>query len=161
MAEMRHQYDLQVESVAQAELAERFQGSISNEAYELTARNIDQTFRAQIAQTGENFDEFVKQQGGEQNYNIGLMMQARQTLRADYALDALFEHEKLTVTDVDVLDACREMNPQNPAAVRRDMEQSGRGFALREVAQRYAASKYLVEHAKITVRKDEDKDKGE
>ena len=124
MAEMRHQYDLQVESVAQAELAERFQGSISNEAYELTARNIDQTFRTQIAQTGENFDEFVKQQGGEQNYNIGLMMQARQTLRADYALDALFSARGRPAI-------CRE---QIPRGARQDNGPQGRGQGQERIA---------------------------
>lgn len=146
----RHEYDLQVMGVAQSALAERVVGKIPDEAYEETARSIDQTLRAQLAQQGQDYDEFVKQQGGEQAFNIGLMMQARQTLRCDYALDAVFNHMGLALTDDDIQNACAELNPQNPWAVRQNMEQSGRGFALRDVARRYAASKYVVEHAKIT-----------
>lgn len=146
----RHEYDMQVMGVAQTALAERVVGKIPDEAYEETARSIDQTLRAQLAQQGQDYDEFVKQQGGEQAFNIGLMMQARQTLRCDYALDAVFNHMGLALTDDDIQNACAELNPQNPWAVRQNMEQSGRGFAFRDVARRYAASKYVVEHAKIT-----------
>lgn len=146
----REQYDTQVANVAQAQLSERLVGSIPDEAYELTAKSIDNTLRQQLSQQGKDFDEFVEEQGGEQQYNIGIMMQARTTLRCDYALDALYDHAGLSITDEDILAACRDLNPYNPMQFRKQMESTGRGFAIREVAQRYAASKYLVEHANIT-----------
>ena len=37
----------------------------------------------------------------------------------------------------------------NPKAIRRQMEESGRGFALREAAERLKANKWLLEHAKV------------
>ena len=149
--QMLHQYDLQIMSIAQAALAERLVEEVPDEAYDSTATSIEATLRNQLAQQGKSVEEFIEEQGGEQNYKIGIMMQARQTLRCDYALDALFEHEGLAITDEDIDSACADLNPMNPMAVRREMETSGRGFALREVAARYAASRYLVDNAKITV----------
>ena len=69
-----------------------------------------------------------------------------------YALDALFSHEGLVVGEEDILEACTSMNPQNPKGVRRQMEESGRGFALREAAERIRANKWLLEHAKVTIK---------
>lgn len=43
------------------------------------------------------------------------------------------------------------MNPQNPQMARQQMESSGRGFALREIAERMKANKWLLEHAEVTV----------
>ena len=43
------------------------------------------------------------------------------------------------------------MNPQNPKAARREMEESGRGFALREAAERMKANRWLLEHAIVNV----------
>lgn len=154
--QQRRQYDAQVSMAVQSELALRFLGSIPNEAYEATSQSIDQSLRMQLKAQNIEWDDFLKEQGGMQNYNMGLMMQARETLRRDYALDAIYDHESLSITDEDIRDACMEINPQNPSAVKRDMERQGRGFALREVAQRIAATKYCVEHAKITVKEPEE-----
>lgn len=145
-----HDYEMQLISIAQTELAKRLEGEIPDEAYESTAASIEATLRNQLSQQGKTITEFIEEQGGEQNYKIGIMMQAQQTLRCDYALDALFEHEGLTLSDEDIDGACAELNPMNPSLVRTEMESSGRGFALREVAARYAASKFLVDNAIVT-----------
>lgn len=145
-----HDYDMQIITIAQTELAKRLEGEIPDAAFDSTATSIEATLRNQLSQQGITMADFIEEQGGEQNYKVGIMMQARQTLRCDYALDALFEHEGLVVTEDDIMGACTELNPMNPALVRQEMESSGRGFALREVAARYAASRYLVDNAIIT-----------
>ena len=145
-----HDYEMQLITIAQIELAKRLEGEIPDEAFDATATSIEATLRNQLSQQGVTMADFIEEQGGEQNYKVGIMMQARQTLRCDYALDALFEHEGLVVTDEDIDGACAELNPMNPDLVRQEMESSGRGFALREVAARYAASRYLVDNAIIT-----------
>lgn len=149
-----HDYEMQLITIAQTELAKRLEGEIPDAAYESTAASIEATLRRQLSQQGITIADFIEEQGGEQNYKVGIMMQARQTLRCDYALDALFEHERLVITDEDIEGACQELNPMNPALVRSEMESSGRGFALREVAARYAASKYLVDNAIVTTLKE-------
>ncbi len=69
-----------------------------------------------------------------------------------YCLDAIYRHEGLTLTDEDIEAACRAMNPQgNPKQTRQQLETTGRGFALREAAERLKANNWVLEHAKITV----------
>ena len=134
------------------ELAKRFKGRIADEVYEAMSRNLMNSLRMQVQQQDMTWEQFIEQQGGEQQFNMMMMMQTRQMLVQGYALDALFRHEGLVVSDEDVNEACRAMNPQSPLSVRRQMEESGRGFALREAAERIKANKWLLEHAKITVR---------
>ena len=81
-----------------------------------------------------------------------LMFQTRQQLTQAFSLDALYRRKALTFTDNEINEVCRQMNPQSPQRVRQQMEETGFGYALKESAARLAASKYLVEHADITVR---------
>ena len=140
------------DDIRRGELAKRFKGSIADEVYESMSRNLMNNMRAEVEQQNMTWDQFVEQQGGEQQFNMMMMMQTRQMLVQGYALDALFRHEGLVVSDEDVQEACAAMNPQNPQGVRRQMEESGRGFALREAAERIKANKWLLEHADITVK---------
>ena len=146
------EYENYKRNMAAGELAKRFKGSIADEVYESMSRNLMNNMRAEVEQQNMTWDQFVEQQGGEQQFNMMMMMQTRQMLVQGYALDALFRHEGLVVSDEDVQEACAAMNPQNPQGVRRQMEESGRGFALREAAERIKANKWLLEHADITVK---------
>ncbi|MDY2626182.1 MAG: trigger factor [Coriobacteriales bacterium] len=145
-------YENYKRDMATAELAKRFQGSISDEAYEAMAKSLVDTLRMQV-QTGSDmtFDQFVEQQGGQQQFNMMVMLQARQMLTQGYALDAVYRHEHLEATDEDLDDACKEINPQNPRLARERMTEQGRGFALREQAERIRASKWVLEHAKVNL----------
>lgn len=145
------EYENYKRSVASGELAKRFQGRIADEVYEAMSRNLLTNMRAEVEGRNMTWQQFVDQQGGEQQFSMMLMMQTRQMLVQGYALDALFRHEGLVVGEEDIQEACASMNPQNPEGVRRQMEGSGRGFALREAAERIKANKWLVEHANITV----------
>ncbi len=145
------EYEEYKRTLAAGELAKRFEGSIADEVYEAMSRTLMNNLRMQIQQQGMTWEQFVEQQGGEQQFNMMMMMQTRQMLVQGYALDSLFVHEGLVVSDEDLEEACRSMNPQNPQGVRRQMEETGRGFALREAAERIKANKWLVEHAKVTV----------
>ncbi|RNL41320.1 trigger factor [Paraeggerthella hongkongensis] len=134
-----------------AELGKRFQGRIADEVYESMRSTLMSNLRGQLQQQGVPFEQFVESQGGEQQFGMMTMMQTREMLVQGYALDALFRHEKMTLTDEDIEAACRQMNPQNPKAARREMEESGRGFALREAAERMKANRWLLEHAIVNV----------
>lgn len=89
----------------------------------------------------------------EQQFGMMLMMQTREVLVQGFCLDAVFRHEKMTLTDKDLEDACLGMNPQgNAAMMLKQLEDSGRGFALRETAERLKAARFVQKNAKITVR---------
>lgn len=146
------EYENYKRNLAAAELARRFEGTISDEVYESMSRNLLNNLRAQVQNQNMTWEQFIEQQGGEQQFNMMAMMQTRQLLVQGYALDALFDHEGLAISDEDIMEACSAMDPQNPQGARRQMEESGRGFALREAAERIRANKWLLEHAKVTVK---------
>lgn len=150
-ADRRAQYEGFKLQMAAAELAKRFEGRIADEVYEAMQKTLLTNLRGQLQQQGIPFEQFVQSQGGEQQFGMLMMMQTREMLVQGYALDALFRHEKLALTDEDIAAACRSMNPQNPDGVRREMEESGRGFALREAAERMKANQWLLDHANVTV----------
>ena len=70
-------------------------------------------------------------------------------LRADIASKLEAETKKAYA---DYLAAARQINPQaKPEDTRKQLERSGRGFILRETAERYAATEYLLEHAGVEI----------
>lgn len=133
-----------------SELGRRFQGSIADEVYETMRDSMISNIRMELKQQGKTWEEFVNDNGGEQQFGIMMMMQVREVLVQGFALDAVFRHEKLTLTDEDILDACAAMNPgADPRQTRQQFEQSGRGFALRESAERMKANRWALERATI------------
>lgn len=145
----REQYDNALRGQAAAALVERFKGSIADEAYEITSKMIQDNLRKEITAQGMTWDQFVEENGGAQQVNMLMMMQTRQQLVTGFALDAVFRKKKLVVSEEDIVDACKNMNPQYPSRVRKELEETGRNFVLRESAERVCAAKYLVEHAII------------
>ena len=145
----REQYDNALRDQATSCLINRFQGSIADEAYEVTSKMVQENLRKQITAQGMTWDQFVEENGGAQQVNMLMMMQTRQQLVAGFCLDAVFRKKKLVISEEDIMDACKNMNPQYPGAVRKELEETGRNFVLREAAERVCAAKYLVEHAII------------
>lgn len=151
-AQGRPQYESFKMQLATAELAKRFKGHIADAMYENIQANLVKNLQMQAQAQGKSWDSFVQENGGEQQLGIMLMLQTRETLTQGFALDAVFRHEKLSVAEEDILEVCRQMNPQMPAEqTRQGMEQSGRGFALRESAERYRASRFVLENAIVHI----------
>ena len=147
----REQYEAYKRNLAVSELARRFEGKIADEVYEAMRSNLMENMRMELQQTGQSWEDFVAQNGGEQQFGMMLMLQTREMLVQGFALDSVFRHEKLSLTDEDIEAACCAMNPQaNPKQLRQQFEQSGRGFALRESAERLKANNWVLEHAIIT-----------
>lgn len=152
---MKQQVEQQIDQLkmqgAATEIARRFKGSIPDAIHDATQRALVDDLRMRTKAQGIPFEQYMGQMGGQQNFSLMVALQSRETLAQGYALDAVFRHEHLKVTDADVAATCRAMNPQNPQAVCRDMEDNGRGFALREACERYVANKWLADHAIVTV----------
>ena len=159
----REQYDDYNCQLAASELARRFQGSIADEVYEAMREQLMNNVRQTAQQQGKTLDAFIEEQGGQQQFGMMMMMQIRELLVQGFALDALFRHEHLVLNDDDINAACRAMNPQvNPKMLRQRLEQTGRGFMLREAAERLKANNWLLEHANIRIAGEQaDADKAE
>lgn len=148
----KEQYELYKRQVAAGELSTRFEGKIDDAIYEAMRDSIMNDMQMQLQQQGIALNQFIEQNGGEQQFSMMLMMQTRQNLVEGFSLDALYRHEKMALSEEDIFEAAKSMNPQNPEMARSGMEEAGYGFALREAARRIKANKWLVEHAEITVK---------
>ena len=148
-AMQREQYNIALQNQAASKISERFEGSIADEAYEITSKMIQENLRKEISAQGMTWDQFVEQNGGAQQINMLMMIQTRQQLVTGFSLDAVFRKKKLVISEEDIMDACKNMNPQYPSRVRKELEETGRNFVLRKSAERLCAAKYLVEHAII------------
>lgn len=159
----REQYNDYNRQLAASELAKRFEGSIPDDIYEAMREQLMINVRQTAQQQGKTLDAFIEEQGGQQQFGMMMMMQIRELLVQGFALDALFRHERLTLNDEDIDAACHLMNPQvNPKMLRQRLEQTGRGFMLREAAERLRANDWLVEHANVKVAGEQaDADKAE
>lgn len=148
----REQYETYKLQAAASEIARRFQGKIADEVYESMRGNLMNNIRMELQQQGKTWEDFVQENGGEQQLGMMLMLQTREMLVQGFALDAVFRHERLVLTDEDIEFACRSMNPQaNPKQTRKQFEQSGRGFALRESAERMKANRWVLDHAVVKI----------
>ena len=145
----RKQYDMVLRNQASNEIAKRFQGKIEDAAYESASKQLMERMRAEVASKNMTWDQFVEENGGQQQFQMFMMLQTRQQLITGFALDSVFRKKKLVVTEEDITDACMMFNPQSPSRIRKELEESGRGFVVREAAERMCAAKYLVAHANI------------
>ncbi len=151
--EMRERpgYDAYVRQAAASELAKRFEGRIADEVYESMMAQLRENLQLDLRQQGKSWDEFVEENGGEQQITMMLMLQTREVIVQGYSLDAVFRHFGLTVAESDILAVCRTMNPNaDPKQLHEQIRQNSQGFALRESAERYKANVYIVDHAKIS-----------
>jgi trigger factor len=135
--------------LAATELAKRFKGSIPDELYELTRDEIAQSLQQTFAAQGKSIQEFIREQGGEQQFSMQLMMQAREMLRQNLSLDALVRHLELEVTDEDINETFRLMAPGHEREAHMEFELTGRMYQIHEAALRNKATAWLVENAEI------------
>ena len=150
-AQQREAYQNYVQQMVLSQLARRFEGRIADEIYEATRTQLMQNMQMELQQQGMDFQQFIAANGGEQQFGMMLMLQTREVLVQGFCLDAVYRHEHMTLTDADLDAACLAMNPQgNPGFMRQQLEAAGRGFALRETAERQKAARWVADHAKIT-----------
>ncbi len=143
-------YQRELLTMVQTQLGLRFEGKIPEEVNNAMQEAIVGNMRLDAQRAGVRFDDIVRNNGGQQQFNAMVMLQARQMLSQSYALDAIYRHEKLSLTDADIERACAEMNPGvDPKMSRMYFEQTGRGFAMRETAERIKANQWALDHANL------------
>ncbi len=148
----RQEYENYKMQLAVGELSKRFEGSIEDEVYEAMRTKLMNGLYSDLQQQGKTWEQFLEENGGEQQVGMMLMLQARDVLVQGFALDAVYRHEHLSLSDSDIERACLTMNPGvNPKETRKQLEESGRGFAMRETAERMKANQWVVDHAIVNV----------
>lgn len=143
-------YEAYVHSAVLKALVERFDATLDDAVLQRGCEALINDLRLRSNQEGRTYEEVVLEYGGEQQMMFSLMSRAHTTLVRGFALDAVFRHEGLTVSDEDIDVACAQIDPANPKAVRAEMARSGRTFTLVEMAERAKASRWVYDHAVIT-----------
>jgi trigger factor len=146
----REQEQMNMKSfLAASEFARRFKGSIPDELYELTRDDILQNLQQNLKAQGKTMQDFLQEQGGEQQFSMQLMMQTREVLTQSFSLDALARHLDFEVTDEDIAETFHLMAPGHEKEARMEFELTGRLYQIHEAALRNKANKWLVETAEI------------
>lgn len=144
-------YNSYLRQAVAVKLAERFEGKIEDEVYEAMMSQIKSNIMAELQQQGKTWEQFVEENGGDSQTTMLLMLQAREVIVQGYALDSVYRHFKLSVNSDDIEKMCHIMNPNaNPKMMREQAQQAGQGFVLREMAERFKANQYALDHAEIT-----------
>ena len=100
--ERRLYYEDYKRNVAAKKLAERFEGLHSRRDLRRRHARRAEELRQQVAQSGMTWEEFVEEQGGEQQVSMMLMVEMRQSSFRATALDAYYRHMGLSYTEQDL-----------------------------------------------------------
>jgi trigger factor len=149
LARREREFTLMKSFLAATEFAKRFKGSIPDELYELTRNDIAQSLQQNLEAQGKSMQELIQEQGGEQQFSMQLMMQAREMLKQSFSLDALARHLELEVTDEDINETFRLMAPGHEREAHMEFELTGRMYQIHEVTLRNKANAWLLETAEI------------
>lgn len=146
----KEDYDAYVRASIVKALTARFDATLDDALLQRACDALTNDLRLRSNREGKTYEEVVLQFGGEQQMAFALMARAHETLVRGFALDAVFRHEGLELTDADIDIACAQIDPANPRAVRAEMARNGRAPALIEAAQRAKATNWVCDHAKVT-----------
>ncbi len=131
------------------ELAKRVHGDIPESYVTFTRQDILREFYMNLQQQGVTLDQFFAQQGiTADEFNKDLDEEAKEVAAQTLALDAMFAHLDLEITDEDIDKEFAVV--ENPAEVRKSWEEKGRMSELREGIRRRKATEWLVENAVVT-----------
>ena len=133
-----------------AQLAERFEGSIPDDIYKAASQSIYRSMSAELQQQGKTLEDMMREHGlSREQLNMQVMLQARDIIRQGFALDRYFEEMCDELTDEDIEEAYSSFAPGHEDQVRKQFEDTGRFYAVQEVARRLKAHKHLAENAII------------
>ena len=138
------------ESRCVTELSHRIKDEIPEAYLDFTRENILRDFFNSLQKQGATFDQFLSSRGiTSEQFREDLEAQSREEAEECLALDALFEHLGMEITEEDIE---KEFSvASNPAATRKAWEDAGRMSIIREAIRRQRATKWLVDNAIVTI----------
>lgn len=141
-------YNRQKDYVSARALISRLVGEIDDEYFEFARDLLRKSSIDEIEARGIQAEQyFAQKENDAHEHNLIIMMQARELIKRDYALDALYRHLGFTLDDDDIFAALHQMAPGNEGQARADYEAMGRMYEVRQAARRLKANRWLSEHA--------------
>ncbi len=149
-AQAQRQSQQDLSALIDMQLAERFEGAIPDDIYKAASQSIYRSMSAELQQQGKTLEDMMREHGmSREQLNMQVMLQARDIIRQGFALDRYFEVMCDELTEEDIEDAFESFAPGNAEAVRKQFEDTGRRYAILEVARRLKAHKVLAANAVI------------
>ncbi|MGI6217571.1 MAG: hypothetical protein ACOYIK_08170, partial [Coriobacteriales bacterium] len=146
------------------------EGEIPNEVKEEATTTALRNLYVSLQREGYTLDQYLMatQQSADKFYK-DMEEQGELLAKQDMALDALARALELEITDEDIDEAFADAEADDPAALRKEWEDSHRMAVLREQILRDKAAKWLYDNAKVEYTKEkpkkeepeEDAEKGE
>ncbi len=136
------------ERLAVEELSHRLMGTIPDALIESARNEIEASFVSDLTASGVTLTQFLNQQGmSERQYQMTMMMQARESLRQGFALDVLYRHVQTPIDDAARERALSLLAPGHEEEARGLCEsQEGRDM-VEIMAKRQAACDWLMRTA--------------
>lgn len=131
-------------------LSKRITDEIPEAYLTFTREQILRDFFNSLQEQGATFDQFLSSRGiTNDQFLEDLEQQATEEAQECLALDALFAHLGMEVTEEDI---DKEFSvASNPQATRKAWEDAGRMSVIREAIRRQQATKWLVDNAVVTI----------
>ena len=132
-------------------LAERFDGEVPQALIDQTYQQLLQNFFQQLQQQGITFDQYLQAQNMKtEQFAEDVKKQAADVVKQDLALDAWAAHKGIEVTELDILDEFAKSMVEDPEDLKKQWEESGQMFMIRQGILRRKASEDLQENAVVT-----------
>lgn len=136
------------ELLAVEELGRRLTNAIPDTLIENTRDEIETSFMEDLTASGLTLAQFLDQQGmSERQYQMTMMMQARESLRQGFALDALYRHLQIPIDDAMRERALSLLAPGHEDEARQLAENQEGKEMVEIMAKRQAACDWLMETA--------------
>lgn len=150
--ELATRYEQAKMAAAMEAYVPRFEGEVSEKMLSAMTQELFETFVSDLLSEGTNFEEFSKEQNiTEEQARASLSAQAENQLVQGFILDAIYDHEQIELQPSDLLQALKNMAPGKEEDTFDAMQKSGRGFLLKQAAQRMKAAEWILDNTKFVV----------
>lgn len=150
--ELASRYELAKMNAVMEAYLPRFTGTVSEKMLSAMTQELFETLVSDLLNEGTNFEEFSKKEGmSEEEIRKSLSSQAENQLIQGFILDAIFDHERITLQPEDLIQALKNMAPGKEEETFDAMQKSGRGFLLKQGAQRMKAAEWILDHTTFVV----------
>ncbi len=137
-----------VAHLANVELEKRLLGSIPDEFYQASYRNLMDKFERDLAKQGKTLDDYYEEEKtNEQELSVKMLIQSGESLKQGFALEALFDGRSMELTDEEISDAAARFFGDRDDV--ETLERKGRLKLVQSMAKRSKAMAWLVETANV------------
>ncbi|MDD6288795.1 MAG: trigger factor [Eggerthellales bacterium] len=144
------EYRRLAENLAGNELAKRLIGKIPDLVYGVAVKEAKENLVKNLKDQGMTVEEYLEKEGqSEQQLNQQIMLNIRQQLTRQFALNAFAKHRGLIAEEDDMNAYFESIAPGKANFAHRDFKKDGRMYAARCAATRLKAARIVVQEANV------------